>query len=352
MSSAFFVALEKKHLPKPAEIETLLSKDGYKIKLHADWKPLVDEGFVPIDLEGEEIGCEVHPLTDKDDNPDEELEFSLKRLRAAGFPECDQAFEIVFRSEAELTGAILLSFALASIGQGVVSVDEFGGEVLYSGEQLQPWYLAEFNAPSDGTLDGDDPFGPMEEDPKIVLELCLASICEKAFKKIHHEALRSDIATATAADLGEALYASDLYVEFANGTTIGGQSWSLKNDSGLSLSAMSATRYALAPAKTRKQIVRQREKSGHPDPQAFDQYDPLKSDHLALIEAVGAMKNWDETVTLATFTYIEPNWIKLHFSDAQNTVLAFLCTGEGAEISVKSQLANLTVRHRSVVLEH
>lgn len=344
MSDSLFGVIRRSHLPKAPEIQAVLKEEGFAIKLAPNWAPLIDKGFLPIDVDAKKAGCEVYFWTEVDDDSEDLEEFSIKRLQQGGFPECDLGFELVFRDEEQWEVARLLGFALATLGFGAVEVEDLDGEVIHGEERLRRWLHSEF----DDTTDADEvAVDQSEVEIEVLLSQLLQTVIGTSVKGLDHDTLRPKVENAAMAGFGYAPWASNLKLEFSNGVTISGPVWTIRNNDGLQLEATHKSRYKKRPDKMKNQIIAERRKAGHENPDRFSRYDPLMLDNQALSQAVATISSFDETVKVSDVSFAAPNWVRLYFSGREKTgpggpytetaVVSFICDIDRAEVQVQSK---------------
>lgn len=358
MSDSLFGVIRKDYLPKASEIEAVLKDEGFVVKLAPNWKPLIDDGFLPIEVDDREAGCEVFFWTEEDDDAEDPEEFSIKRLQQSGFPECDLGFELAFRDEEEWESATLLAFALATLGAGAVEVDDRDGEVIHGEERLRRWLHSEFDDSNDADAVAVD---QSEVETELLLSQLLQTVVGTSVKSLHHDIIRPKVENAAKAGFGYAPFASSLTLEFSNGVTISGPVWTMRNNDGLQLEATYKSRYKKRPEKMKKQIIAERRRVGHENPDRFSRHDPLMLDNQELRQAVETIKGFDEMVKVSDVNFAAPNWVRLYFSGREKTgpggpytetaVLGFICPIDRAEVYVKGKGIAFSLKQNCILLD-
>lgn len=120
MSNIQFAFIERQSVPNRSQLQEAIDTLGFDLKIHPDYTPFVDSGFLPCTLNGEEgpgfeIQCEAASELTSDDE-------SLRRI-AAGRDFCISMSW--HGSIKDLACVLLVSCAL---------VTDFGAVVCYEGE--------------------------------------------------------------------------------------------------------------------------------------------------------------------------------------------------------------------------
>ncbi|MFQ1699617.1 hypothetical protein ACJ5NV_03370 [Loktanella agnita] len=357
MSDSLFGVIRRNLLPKASDIEAVLKDEGFVVELAPNWKPLTENGFLPIEVDDREAGCEVFFWTEEDDDAEDPEDFSIKRLQQCGFPQCDLGFELAFSSEDEWKSATLLGFALATLGSGSVEGNDLNGEVIHGKERLRRWLHSEFEDTTDADAVAVD---PSEVETEVLLSQLLRTVIGTSVKGLDHDTLRPKVENAAMAGFGYAPWASSLKLEFSNGVTIGGPVWTMRNNDGLQLEATHKSRYKKRPDKMKKQIIAERRRAGHENPDRFSRHDPMLLDNQALSQAVATIKGFDETVKVSDVSFAAPNWVRVYFAGrekmgpsgpyTETAVLGFISNIDRAEVHVQGKERAFSLNQYCVTL--
>jgi hypothetical protein len=124
MSNTQFAFLKRSSVPDRASLQASIDALGFDLKLHPDFTPFDDSGFLPFTLNGEEgPGYEIYYEETKDVAKGDERLLALAGDR-------DHCISMVWRSSLkDLACVMVVSCALTK---------DFGAVVSYEGEPAEP----------------------------------------------------------------------------------------------------------------------------------------------------------------------------------------------------------------------